>query len=147
MFPRMRTLICTISFFFAYFRMCHCFCYAPHSSCCLSAQSLVSGAAPGAIPKKMAFIIGAQKSGDRTILRALLKEHLPHVLLVASYHYDFSGTSFLFDELIRRHPNIRPQLVEVDGKTRTIKEPQFFSFPARRQKQFDEYLQLFSRSG
>ncbi|GAX74882.1 hypothetical protein CEUSTIGMA_g2328.t1 [Chlamydomonas eustigma] len=115
----MRVLVCLLFFFLLKTNTCYGFCSTPYSSCCLSARSLVSGASPGAMPKNMAFIIGAQKS----------------------------GTTFLFDELIRRHPNIRAQQVEVDGKNRTIKEPQFFSFPARRQEQFDEYLKHFSRSG
>ncbi|GAX76127.1 hypothetical protein CEUSTIGMA_g3570.t1 [Chlamydomonas eustigma] len=90
-----------------------------NASCCLSAKTLVSGVSPKIIPKNMAFIIGAQKS----------------------------GTTFLFDELLNRHPDIRGQQYVKNGKERTVKEPQFFSFPVVRHEQFAEYLQLYSRSG
>ncbi|GAX78131.1 hypothetical protein CEUSTIGMA_g5573.t1 [Chlamydomonas eustigma] len=68
-------------------------------------------------PKNMAFLIGAQKS----------------------------GTTFLFDELVSRHPRIKAQTLRKDRKLRIngAKEPHFFhKIPL---KSFSSYLYSYSK--
>ncbi len=91
-------------------------------------------------PGKMAFIIGAQKSGW---------PHANHVT-DASWLTTFEGTTYLFDELVGRHPKISSQQKLTtkkgfEGGIKQVKEPQYFAEHVLRE--FDEYLAPFRGVG